>query len=54
MEIESMVTPIFATLVFDDIISLLKSIRRQNRATMSEGGLALLKIRWFQFALPGF
>lgn len=33
--IESMVTPVFATLIFDDIIGLLKSIRRLNRATMS-------------------
>lgn len=30
-----MVTPVFATLILDDIISFLKSIRRQNRATMS-------------------
>lgn len=30
-----MVTPVFATLIFDDIIGLLKSIRRLNRATMS-------------------
>ncbi|WP_434529670.1 hypothetical protein [Escherichia coli] len=35
MDIESMVTPVFATLIFDDIIGLLKSIRRLNRATMS-------------------
>lgn len=32
---KSMVTPVFATLIFDDIIGLLKSIRRLNRATMS-------------------
>lgn len=30
-----MVTPDFATLIFDDIIGLLKSIRRLSRATMS-------------------
>ena len=35
LDIESMVTPVFATLIFDDIIGLLKSIRRLNRATMS-------------------
>ncbi|HER1247793.1 TPA: hypothetical protein VJI18_003789 [Salmonella enterica subsp. salamae serovar 48:z:e,n,x,z15] len=35
LNIESMVTPVFATLIFDDIIGLLKSIRRLNRATMS-------------------
>ena len=35
LDIESMVTPVFATLIFDDIIGLLKSIQRQNRATMS-------------------
>ena len=32
---KSMVTPVFATLIFDDIIGLLKSIRRLDRATMS-------------------
>lgn len=35
LDIESMVTPVFATLIFDDIIGLLKSIRRLNRATVS-------------------
>jgi hypothetical protein len=35
LDIESMVTPVSATLIFDDIIGLLKSIRRQNLATMS-------------------
>lgn len=35
LDIESMVTPVFATLIFDDIIGLLKSIRRLNRASMS-------------------
>jgi hypothetical protein len=30
-----MVTPVFATLIFDDITGLLKSIRCLNRATMS-------------------
>ncbi|WP_212725437.1 hypothetical protein, partial [Citrobacter sp. wls826] len=35
LDIESMVTPVFAILIFDDIIGLLKSIRRLNRATMS-------------------
>lgn len=30
-----MVTPVYATLIFEDIIGLLKSIRRLNRATMS-------------------
>lgn len=35
LNIESMVNPVFATLIFDDSIGLLKSIRRLNRATMS-------------------
>lgn len=35
LDIESTVTPVFATLIFDNIIGLLKSIRRLNRATMS-------------------
>lgn len=30
-----MVTPVFATLIFDDMIGLLKSIRRLNRSMMS-------------------
>lgn len=30
-----MVTPVFATLIFDDTIGLLKSIRRLNSDTMS-------------------
>lgn len=32
---KSMVTPVFATLIFDDIIASLKSIRHLDRATMS-------------------
>lgn len=35
LDIESMVTPVLATLIFDDIIGLLKSIRCLNRTTMS-------------------
>lgn len=35
LDIESMVTPVFATLIFDNIVGLLKSIRRLHRATMS-------------------
>ena len=35
LDIESVVTPVFATLIFDDIIGLLKSIWCLNRATMS-------------------
>lgn len=44
LDIESMVTPVFATLIFDDIIGLLKSIRRLNRATMSSAPDELRKI----------
>ncbi|WP_142484665.1 hypothetical protein [Klebsiella pneumoniae] len=35
LDIESMVTPVFATLIFDNIIGLIKFIRGLNRATMS-------------------
>ncbi|HHU4128982.1 TPA: hypothetical protein ACUB6T_005428 [Klebsiella michiganensis] len=42
MDIESMVTPVFATLIFDDIIGLLKSIQRQNRATIVTNGAKLI------------
>lgn len=35
LDIESMVNPVFATLMFDGIIGLLNSIRCLNRATMS-------------------
>nr|QIQ12862.1 hypothetical protein [Klebsiella pneumoniae] len=31
MDIQYMATPVFATLIFDDIIGLLKGVLRQNR-----------------------
>lgn len=40
-----MVTPVFATLIFEDIIGLLKSIRRLNHATMSSASEKLYGFR---------